>query len=49
MSSQIDQEELDADFAELLEPEETPPEAFYLALKQALSQLEHHNANVQAA
>jgi hypothetical protein len=43
----MDLEEMEADFAELLEAEETPPEAFYLALKQALSQLEHHNANVQ--
>ncbi len=49
MSSQIELDEMEADFAELLESEETPPEAFYLALKQALSQLEHHNANVQAA
>ena len=49
MSSQIEPEEMEADFAELLESEDTPPEAFYLALKQALSQLEHHNASVQAA
>ena len=49
MSSQIELDEMDADLEELLESEETPPEAFYLALKQALSQLENHNANVQAA
>ena len=34
--------ETDADIYELLEPEEAPPEAFYLALKNALVQLEHH-------
>ncbi len=49
MSSQIELDAMEADFAELLESEDTPPEAFYLALKQALSQLEHHNAAVQAA
>ena len=51
MSSHVemDLEEMEADFAELLEAEETPPEAFYLALKQALSQLEHHNADAQVA
>ncbi len=49
MSSQIDLDEMETDFAELLESEDTPPEAFYLALKQALSQLEHHNAAVQLA
>ncbi len=49
MSSQIELDEMDADLEELLESEETPPEAFYLALKQALSQLENHNANVQPA
>jgi hypothetical protein len=49
MSSQIDLEEMEADFAELLESEDTPPEAFYLALKQALTQLEQHDASVQAA
>ena len=49
MSSQTELEEMEADFAELLESDDTPPEAFYLALKQALSQLEQHNANVQAA
>ena len=49
MSSQTELEEMETDFAELLETEDTPPEAFYLALKQALSQLETHNANVQAA
>ena len=51
MSSHVemDLDDMEADFAELLESEETPPEAFYLALKQALSQLEHHNAAVQVA
>jgi len=49
MSSEIELEEMEAEFADLLESDDTPPEAFYLALKQALSQLEHHNANVQAA
>lgn len=49
MSPQFDLNEMDQDFQELLESEETPPEAFYLALRQALSQLEHHNAAVQAA
>jgi hypothetical protein len=49
MSSQFDLDEMEADFEELLESEESPPEAFYLALKQALTQLEHHNAPVAAA
>ncbi len=49
MSSQFDLDEMESDFAELLEADETPPEAFYLALKQALSQLEHHNPANQAA
>jgi hypothetical protein len=49
MSSQFDLDEMEADFDELLESEETPPEAFYLALKQALAQLEHHSAAVTAA
>lgn len=49
MSSQVELEQMEADFAELLESEDTPPEAFYLALKQALSQLEHHNATLPAA
>jgi hypothetical protein len=49
MSSHFDLHELEEDFAELLESEESPPEAFYLALKQALAQLEHHNAAVAAA
>jgi len=41
MSSQIELDEMEADFQELLDGEETPPEAFYLALKNALVQLEH--------
>jgi len=49
MSSQFELDEMEEDFAELLESEETPPEAFYLALRQALTQLEHHNADVAAA
>lgn len=49
MSSQFDLEEMETDFDELLEVEDTPPEAFYLALKQALSQLEHHPGAYQAA
>ncbi len=52
MSSQFELDEMEQDFLdfnELPEAEEAPPEAFYLALKQALSQLEHHNAAVQAA
>lgn len=49
MSSQFDLDEMEADFSELLESEETPPEAFYLALKQALSQLEAHSTATQAA
>ena len=49
MSSQPELDEMEADFAELLESEETPPEAFYLALKQALSQLEQHSDSIQAA
>ena len=41
MSSQLDLEEMEADFQELMQSEETPPEAFYLALRNALVQLEH--------
>ena len=41
MSSLIDSNEIEEDF-EVLEQEETPPEAFLLALKSALVQLEHH-------
>ena len=44
MSSQIDLEEMEADIQDLLESEETPPEAFYLALRNALAQLEHQAA-----
>ena len=47
MSSPLDLDALDADFRELmdelLDTEETQPEAFYQALKQALVQLEHHD------
>ena len=42
MSSVIDSNEMEEDFREVLEQEETPPEAFLLALKNALVQLEHH-------
>lgn len=49
MSSQFDLEETDTEFAELLEAEDVRPEAFYLALKQALTQLEHHASAYQAA
>ena len=49
MSSLLDQDEMELDFDELLESEETPPEAFYLALRQALSQLEHHSEPAAAA
>lgn len=49
MSSQFDLDEMETDFSELLESEETPPEAFYLALKQALSQLEAHGTATQVA
>jgi hypothetical protein len=46
MSSDYDREVADADIDELSDLElpavETPPEAFYLALKQALVQLKHH-------
>ena len=40
MSSDNDLKEMEAEIQELLESEETPPEAFYLALKQALTQVE---------
>ena len=49
MSPQFDLNEMEEDFQELLDSEECPPEAFYLALKQALAQLENHNNAVQAA
>ena len=49
MSSQFDLDEMETDFAEMLENDDAPPEAFYLALKQALSQLEHYNTAHQAA
>lgn len=47
MSSPADHEldELEVDFRELLEAEETPPQAFYRALRNALAQLEHHAAS----
>ena len=43
MSSQIelDDEELETEFAELLDAEEIPEGAFYVALKNALEQLEN--------
>jgi len=40
MSSQIDLEQ-EMDIEELTDSEETPPEAFYLALKNALIQLQN--------
>ncbi|MEM8768359.1 MAG: hypothetical protein AAGE43_12990 [Pseudomonadota bacterium] len=47
MSSPLDLDALDTDFRELvdelLDTDESQPEAFYLALKQALVQLEHHD------
>ena len=42
MSSPIELEEMEADFQEILEADDTPTEAFYLALKNALVQLERH-------
>jgi hypothetical protein len=42
MSSLIDSNEMEEDFPEVPEQVETPPEAFLLALKNALVQLEHH-------
>jgi hypothetical protein len=42
MSSLIDLEEMEADLQEILEADDTPAEAFYLALKNALVQLERH-------
>ena len=46
MSSDFDRDLPDTDIDELTELEllaaETPPGAFYLALKQALVQLKHH-------
>lgn len=42
-------DDLDSELDELLNADDTPPEAFYLALKQALTQLEHHNESVVAA
>jgi hypothetical protein len=51
MSSEFehDQDEMDLELEELLDAEETPPDAFYLALKQALNQLEHLDESVIAA
>ena len=40
MSSPNELEEMEADIQEVLESDDTPPEAFYLALKRALSQLD---------
>jgi hypothetical protein len=48
MSSQLDFEEMESDIQELLEAEETSPETFYLALKNALEQLEQHAATTYA-
>ncbi len=48
MSSPIEQEEMEADFQEFLETDDTPPEAFYLALRNALAQLEHHPISTYA-
>ena len=53
MSSPLDLDALDAEFRELmdelLDTDDTQPGAFYLALKQALVQLEHHDASAFAA
>ena len=53
MSSPLDLDALDADFRELmddlLDTDETQPDAFFLALKQALVQLEHHDPSAFAA
>jgi hypothetical protein len=41
MSSPNELDDMEADFEELMESDDdTPPEAFYLALKRALSQLD---------
>lgn len=44
MSSQLDLEQ-ETDIEELMDSEETPPEAFYLALKNALIQLQNQPAS----
>ncbi len=46
---ELTHEEMDLELAELLGSDDTPPEAFYLALRQALTQLEHHSDSVAAA
>ena len=40
MSSPNELDDMEADFEELMESDDTPPEAFYLALNRALSQLD---------
>ena len=46
MSQQIDSEEMADELEEVLEAEETPPMAFYLALRNALIQLEHQTSTM---
>ena len=38
--NELELDDMEADIEELLESNDTPPEAFYLALKRALSQLD---------
>jgi hypothetical protein len=40
MSSPNELDDMDADIQEFLESDDTPPDAFYLALKRALRQLD---------
>lgn len=47
MSSPNELDDMELDFEEVTEAEDTPPEAFYLALKRALSQLETEPASGQ--
>ena len=42
MSSLIENYEIEEELQELSEDDETPPEAFLMALQNALVQLEHH-------
>ncbi len=48
MSSDNDRMDVETDFQELLEGEDFPPEAFYLALKQALTQMESGGSGAYA-
>lgn len=47
MSSPNELDDMESDFEEVMESDDTPPEAFYLALKRALSQLETEPAPSQ--